>query len=156
MLAVVVPAVIVHVLLWNRVEVRVLERGGGCDATARVEGYHAAEEVEAVFVELPRSCVYFDAQVVRRWHGSMSADVNTRLPKAGPHRRESRRAVAEVVRKVSRFGGGGKQFLRRWGGARYEASRANLGMGTSRACPAHRVENRLAFSSRRYAPIMHA
>ena len=50
-----VPAVIVHVLLRNRVEVRVLERGGGCDATARVEGYHAAEEVEAVFVELPRS-----------------------------------------------------------------------------------------------------
>ena len=50
-----VPAVIVHVLLRNRVEVRVLERGGGCDATARVEGYHAAEEVEAVLVELPGS-----------------------------------------------------------------------------------------------------
>lgn len=74
-----VPAVIVHVLLRDRVEVRVLERGGGCDATARVEGYHAAEEVEAVFVELPgslgvvacgtwrvcaaRRCVYLDAQM---------------------------------------------------------------------------------------------
>ncbi len=91
MLAVVVPAVIVHVLLWNRVEVRVLERGGGCDATARVEGYHAAEEVEAVFVELPRSCVYFDAQVVRRWHGSMSAESILACRKPG-HIGESRAA----------------------------------------------------------------
>ena len=46
---------VIHVLLGNGVEIRVLERGGGCDATARVERYHAAEEVEAVLVELPGS-----------------------------------------------------------------------------------------------------